>query len=65
MFVFAVTTISVHLPVLVPIEATFIDLHLPHEDLDGANSTVDDEIEDSLPPFSSPSSSSCASSPCR
>jgi len=53
--VFAVMTISVHLPVLVPIEeawiygaialSTFIGLLHPHEDLDDANSTVDDEIE--------------------
>jgi hypothetical protein len=61
MVVFVVMTISVHLPVLVPIDeawiygaialSTFIGLHLPHEDLDGANSTVDDEIEDSSSSF--------------
>jgi hypothetical protein len=61
MVVFAVMTISVHLPVLVPIEEawiygaiallTFIGLLLPHEDLDDANSTVDDEIEDSPSSF--------------
>jgi hypothetical protein len=61
MIVFAVMTISVHLPVLVPIEeawiygaialSTFVGLHLPHEDLDDANSTVDDEIEDSPSSF--------------
>jgi len=61
MVVFAVMTISVHLPVLVPIEeawihgaialSTFIGLCFPHEDLDDANSTVDDEIEDSPSSF--------------
>ena len=47
--VFTVMMISVHLPVLVPVKeawiygsitlSTFIGLHLPHKDLDDANST--------------------------
>ena len=59
--IFTVMRISVHLPVLVPVEeawiygsitlSTFIGLHLPHEDLDDANSTVDDKIEDSTSSF--------------
>ncbi len=59
--VFAVMTISVHLPVSVPMEdawiygaialSTFIGLLLPGKDLNDANSTIDDEMEDSPSSF--------------
>jgi heme O synthase-like polyprenyltransferase len=59
--VFTVMTISVHLPVSVPMEdawiygaialSTFIGLLLPGKDLNDANSTIDDEMEDSPSSF--------------
>ena len=55
MVVFTVTTISVHLPVLVRIYkaialSTFIGV-LPEEDLHDANSTLDDKIKNSPSSF--------------
>jgi len=59
--VFTVMKISVHLPVSVPMEeawiyeaialSTFIGLLLPGKDLNDANSTIDDEMEDSPSSF--------------